>query len=162
MVRTEEERLLAFEEWLPVVAVQQQQYVRGTGIGVELLYDRGRAVLHFLHERIHEWPLTGGTSTYRKSLRPDTPTLAMATRLLDSLAWHGVAMVEFKRAPDGTLYLMEINPRLWGSLALALDAGVDFRLALASIASGRMVLARLQLSALLHQAPPARSSVDVD
>lgn len=137
VVRTEEDRLLAFEEWLPVAAVQQQQYVQGTGIGVELLYDRGRAVLHFLHERIHEWPLTGGASTYRKSLRPDAPALAAAARLLGSLAWHGVAMVEFKRAPDGTLYLMEINPRLWGSLALALDAGVDFPLALARIACGQ-------------------------
>jgi predicted ATP-grasp superfamily ATP-dependent carboligase len=29
-------------------------------------------------------------------------------------------------ADDGTPYLMEINTRFWGSLQLAIDAGVDF------------------------------------
>ena len=46
--------------------------------------------------------------------------------LLDELNWHGVAMVEFKVTEDGTPYLMEINTRFWGSLQLAIDAGVDF------------------------------------
>jgi protein-tyrosine-phosphatase/predicted ATP-grasp superfamily ATP-dependent carboligase len=136
IVATDEERGHALREWLPVVAVQQQQYVSGTGVGVELLYDRGRAVLSFVHERIHEWPLTGGASTYRRSLPAAGPMVEAALRLLDALAWHGVAMVEFKRQLDGTWYLMEINPRLWGSLALAIDAGVDFPRALAAIACG--------------------------
>jgi predicted ATP-grasp superfamily ATP-dependent carboligase len=35
-------------------------------------------------------------------------------------------MVEFKIGVDGTPYLMEINGRLWGSLQLAIDCGVDF------------------------------------
>jgi len=35
-------------------------------------------------------------------------------------------MVEFRRRPNGEAVLMEVNPRLWGSLQLAIDAGVDF------------------------------------
>jgi predicted ATP-grasp superfamily ATP-dependent carboligase len=35
-------------------------------------------------------------------------------------------MLEFRRAPDGRAALLEMNPRLWGSLQLAVDAGVDF------------------------------------
>jgi hypothetical protein len=47
--------------------------------------------------------------------------------LLSHLGWRGVAMVEFKRDDrDGSLRLMEINGRFWGSLQLAIDAGVDF------------------------------------
>jgi hypothetical protein len=50
-----------------------------------------------------------------------------ATRLLDELGWHGVAMVEFKRdVRDAVPKLMEINGRFWGSLQLAVDAGVNF------------------------------------
>jgi predicted ATP-grasp superfamily ATP-dependent carboligase len=50
-----------------------------------------------------------------------------ATRLLDAIGWHGVAMVEFKNDErDAVPKLMEINGRLWGSLQLAIDAGVDF------------------------------------
>ena len=37
------------------------------------------------------------------------------------------AMVEFKRSDrDGEFYLMEINPKLWGSLDLAIQAGCNF------------------------------------
>ena len=32
------------------------------------------------------------------------------------------------------VWLMEINPRLWGSLALSIDAGIDFPLGLLQIA----------------------------
>jgi predicted ATP-grasp superfamily ATP-dependent carboligase len=46
--------------------------------------------------------------------------------LLSSLNWNGVAMFEFKYTTDSIYYLMEINPRLWGSLQLAIDSGVDF------------------------------------
>lgn len=55
------------------------------------------------------------------------------------MAWHGVAMVEFKVTADGTAYLMEINGRFWGSLQLAIDAGVDFRWLLYQLAAGRPV-----------------------
>lgn len=45
-------------------------------------------------------------------------------------------MVEFKVAEDGTPYLMEINTRFWGSLQLAIDAGVDFPYLLYQLACG--------------------------
>jgi predicted ATP-grasp superfamily ATP-dependent carboligase len=39
----------------------------------------------------------------------------------------GVGLVEFKVDPrDGIPKLMEINPRFWGSLQLAIVSGVDF------------------------------------
>jgi len=117
-------------DWLPWIAVQQQSYVPGCGVGVELLYRHGRKVWHFLHERLHELPLTGGGSSYRRSLAPEPALLEAAQRMLDALEWHGAAMVEFKGVPGGPWQLMEINPRLWGSLALAIDAGVDFPLGL--------------------------------
>ena len=48
-------------------------------------------------------------------------------------------MVEFKRdGATGTPYLMEINGRFWGSLQLAIDAGVDFPRLLADAALGRL------------------------
>jgi protein-tyrosine-phosphatase len=44
-------------------------------------------------------------------------------------------MVEFKRSAGGAFVLMEINPRLWGSLALSIAAGVNFPLGLWRIAN---------------------------
>ena len=50
-----------------------------------------------------------------------------ADKLLSAVQWHGVAMVEFRiNADNGQAYLMEVNTRFWGSLQLAIDAGVNF------------------------------------
>ena len=48
-------------------------------------------------------------------------------RLLGPLGWHGVAMLEFKQdAAHREVFLIEVNGRFWGSLQLAIAAGVDF------------------------------------
>ena len=85
-----------------------------------------RPVAFFAHKRLRERPPWGGVSVLSESAEPDPRLKALARQLLDDACWHGVAMVEFKVAPDGTPYLMEINTRFWGSLQLAIDAGVDF------------------------------------
>ena len=123
VVRSEEERQEQLRRWLPLTPVQQQQYVSGRGVGVEFLFNRGRKVWHFAHERVHEYPLTGGASSYRRSINPPAALLHDAEKLLTALQWHGVAMVEFKMDASGQYWLMEINPRLWGSLALRSTPG---------------------------------------
>jgi predicted ATP-grasp superfamily ATP-dependent carboligase len=63
-----------------------------------------------------------------------------AERLFSKIGWHGVAMVEFKRCQDtGIPYLMEVNGRFWGSLQLAIDAGIDFPYLLCQLAAKREV-----------------------
>ena len=104
-----------------------QQYVRGEGVGVELIAEHGEIRLAFQHRRIHELPLSGGGSCYRESVAVDPALLDASSRLIAALGWHGVAMVEFKRDPrDGRFWLMEINGRFWGSLPLSVAAGADF------------------------------------
>ena len=113
---------------------QVQEYFTGRGIGIELLFAQGEPVWHFAHERLHEYPLTGGGSSYRRSIAPPPVLLDDSIRLLKALHWHGVAMIEWKINDRGECSLMEINPRLWGSLALAIDAGVNFPVGLLNIA----------------------------
>jgi len=137
LVHNEEERQLELEELLPATPVLEQEVLSGVGWGIECLYERGVMRWHFCHRRLHEGSGRGGLgsgSAYRRAAPAPPPMLEDARRLLDALAWHGVAMVEFKVAPDGSYALMEINPRLWGSLALAIDAGVDFPAGLACLA----------------------------
>ena len=104
-----------------------QQRIVGPGVGVFLLRWNGDRVATFMHRRVREKPPSGGVSVYAESIAPDEPLIARATALLDAFDWCGVAMVECKvdRA-TGTPYLMEVNGRFWGSLQLAIDAGVDF------------------------------------
>ena len=107
---------------LPVV----QEYVNGEGWGVSCLYWEGKRIANFTHRRLREKTLTGGTSTLREH-QPNELLETMAFTLLDKLEWHGLAMVEFKYDPLSKKgHFIEINPRLWGSIHLAISAGVEF------------------------------------
>ena len=122
------------------VPVQVQEWMPGHGVGIELLAHRGEIVLHIAHERLHEVPLTGGGSSYRRTIAPPVGLYGDAQKLARALALHGVAMVEFRFDPaSGRHWLMEINMRFWGSLPLAAFAGVDFPRALADMLIGGRV-----------------------
>jgi predicted ATP-grasp superfamily ATP-dependent carboligase len=104
-----------------------QERIVGAGIGVFACYDRGRLVALFSHRRLREKPPTGGVSVLSESTEVCPVARRYTESLLGELNWHGVAMVEFKRdRRDDVPKLLEINPRFWGSLQLAIDAGVDF------------------------------------
>lgn len=104
-----------------------QARVVGEGQGVFGLFDRGRPVTLFAHRRLRERPPSGGVSVLRESMALREPITEYALRIVQSADWHGVAMVEFKvDTASGVPYLMEVNGRFWGSLQLAIDAGVDF------------------------------------
>ena len=103
-----------------------QEFLEGHGEAVFLLMSEGRVHASFAHRRLREKPPSGGVSVLRESIAPDPALLEGSQKLLERLGWSGVAMVEFRRTPTGRAALMEINPRLWGSLQLAIDAGVDF------------------------------------
>jgi predicted ATP-grasp superfamily ATP-dependent carboligase len=113
-----------------------QQYIEGEGRGVFTLYNQGESITFFAHRRLREKPPSGGVSVLSESVGLDPQLVQYVRRILDPLKWHGVAMVEFKVARDGTPYLMEVNPRFWGSLQLAIDAGVDFPYLLYQLAIG--------------------------
>ena len=116
-----------------------QEYIPGEGYGVELLRYNGEIQTTFMHKRLREYPITGGASTYRKSVY-EKKLLEPAITLLDDLAWEGVAMVEFRLDKrDGLPKLIEINGRFWGSLPLAISAGADFPFNLYTLAKGNRV-----------------------
>ena len=103
-----------------------QQRVTGEGWGVSCLYHKGERIATFTHRRLREKITSGGTSTLRESAHNATLE-NYAHTLLDNLNWHGLAMVEFKWNLDTKqAWLMEINPRLWGSIALPVACGIDF------------------------------------
>jgi predicted ATP-grasp superfamily ATP-dependent carboligase len=114
-----------------------QHRVGGPGIGVFLLRWNGEILAAFAHRRIREKPPSGGVSVYRESTTLDPALLDSSRRLLEAFDWSGVAMIEYKLdSATRTPYLMEINGRFWGSLQLAIDAGVDFPTLLLDAALG--------------------------
>jgi len=119
-------------EFVGRTPVLMQEYIRGTGFGVEMLTWRGRSLAAFQHRRLREVPISGGASSLRESVPLEREPFDFAARMLRALDWTGLAMVEFKSGPRG-LRLMEINGRPWGSLPLAVRSGVDFPALLAEM-----------------------------
>jgi len=121
----------------PFPMIQEFIPREGSGYGASFLFDEQSCLkAGFVHKRLREYPVTGGASTLRVSIRHDD-IYDMARALLEKIGWFGVAMVEFKVDPrDGLPKLMEINPRFWGSLSLAIHAGVNFPLLLHKMAMG--------------------------
>jgi predicted ATP-grasp superfamily ATP-dependent carboligase len=106
------------QEWIPD---------GGGTFGISALFNEvSDTKAAFVHKKLRMFPVEGGPSTLREGVEhPQIMELGLS--LLKSLNWVGVGMVEFKVDPrDGIPKLMEVNPRFWGSLQLAIVSGVDF------------------------------------
>lgn len=98
-----------------------QEYVDGSSAGVSMLLDEESNLVDFIvHERLLEYPVSGGPSAACRSI-VNAQLAHAAYRLLRALNWRGIAMVEFKGDA-----LIEINPRFWGSMPLLFVAKSDF------------------------------------
>lgn len=111
-----------------------QEWVRGEAECVSLLYDLdGACAAAFVHRRLHEYPASGGPSTWRESIRDDA-LVDRARSIVARVGWRGVIQLEFKGGR-----LLEVNPRFWGSLNLAVRCGINFPHLLFRIAMGERV-----------------------
>ena len=115
-------------------SVLAQQFMEGYGAGYFALVQDGRIRAEFAHRRIRDVRPTGSGSALRVSAAMD-PRIQQAGRaILESLEWHGVAMVEFRVPTKGPPVFLEVNGRFWNSLALAVHSGADFPRWLAEMA----------------------------
>jgi len=103
-----------------------QELLAGRREAVSFLYANGK-----VHARFAQWakrmlPPVGGISTLRQSVAFPRDIGDQAERLIREINLEGYSEVEFRRDAAGVPYLMEINPRLSGSLEIAVRSGVDF------------------------------------
>jgi predicted ATP-grasp superfamily ATP-dependent carboligase len=118
-----------------------QQLVPGGGEGQFsycALWQDGRPLAEFTARRARQYPVDFGyTSTFVETI--DEPAARVAARrLLADIGHHGLVEVEFKRDPrDGTLKLLDVNPRPWSWFGLAAAAGLDLGAMLWDMENGR-------------------------
>ncbi|HEX8238817.1 MAG TPA: ATP-grasp domain-containing protein [Allosphingosinicella sp.] len=117
------DRQLRSGAWKGCVA---ESFFPGVGVGLSVLAREGRILFAYQHRRLHESSETGA-STMRVSEPADPGLLAAAEPLAAAARLDGVAMFEFRLdRGSGRHVLLEVNPRFWGSLPLAVAAGADF------------------------------------
>ncbi len=135
--REQLEHLFDAHAYLASHPVLIQERIVGPGIGMFALFDHGKLVAEFSHRRLREKPPAGGASVLSESRAVEPSLREFAVRMLGSIGWHGVAMMEYKQdRRTGDCVLMEVNGRFWGSLELAVAAGVDFPFLTLQLAQG--------------------------
>jgi predicted ATP-grasp superfamily ATP-dependent carboligase len=124
-------------ERFPLPLIQEYIPDGGGTFGLSALFDeRSHVKAAFIHKKLRMYPVRGGPSTLREGVE-HSGIVELGLSLLKALNWVGIAMVEFKVDPrDGIPKLMEVNPRFWGSLQLAIFSDVDFPYLILKMAKG--------------------------
>lgn len=116
-----------------------QEWACGRREGVSLFIVGGEVLASCGHIAYRTDPPLGGVSIMRKSIHVPDELLDASVSLATAIGIEGPCEVEFRRDSAGRPLLMEINARLAGTLANALQSGVDFPLMTWQWASGQPV-----------------------
>lgn len=133
IVRTAVEAVAALQHAQPIDDCFVEAFFAGEGVGVSVLARHGEIIAAFQHRRLAETSAAGGSSS-RVSEPLESALMAAVTAMCAAVAYHGVGMFEFRHNPETQAFvLLEVNPRFWGSLPLAVASGMDFPAALAGL-----------------------------
>lgn len=102
-----------------------EEYVGEAGAGLSAFCRCGEVLVAYAHRRLAEFPAAGGSSVYRETLKHEGIRRG-ATTLLTTVGWSGFCMVEFRLSASGDACLIEVNPRIWGSLNQGLMNGANY------------------------------------
>ena len=108
-----------------------QEFIPGSGHGYYTVSVNGYPYLEFMHRRVVELDPIGGPSMM--ACRYFDPVLIrLGRRIIRRLNWTGPMMVEFRKDREsGIYYVMELNPKFWGSIDLPVSLGYHFPVVLA-------------------------------
>lgn len=111
-----------------------QEKIDGDTICVAMLFWQGEYRAKVTYKQLRDYPVTGGQATLRISVHNEQAEEHFE-QMLKYLKWHGICQADFIIDRKTNMpYLIDINPRFWGSLAQGIASGVDFPYLLFKIA----------------------------
>jgi biotin carboxylase len=117
-------------DWLAQRHVPGQLYaVSGVAMGGELV-----CAVHQVARRIY--PRLAGASAFAETVPRDQALEAKIAALVGAIGWSGIYEAQLIRTDDGA-YLIDFNPRPYGSMALAIAAGLNLPAIWADLVLGR-------------------------
>jgi predicted ATP-grasp superfamily ATP-dependent carboligase len=105
-----------------------QELVPGRALSVGAVLRDGLVLARVARETLSFHPVGGGTSVWKRTIRPDDTGVQAALDLLLALGYEGLAEVEYQVGADGAPRLMEVGVRAFGWFPLAIAAGVNLPL----------------------------------
>ncbi len=103
-----------------------QEFIRGPAYSVGGLFIDGRPLRVVAHRKLIRYPHPWGGMTVKGMTEQCPALLREAFMVFEAMRYSGLGHVEFIRDErDGRFKFLEINPRLWGTIGVAHQAGVD-------------------------------------
>lgn len=126
------------EDSKPALLIMQE-FIPGQIHDACLVADKGKIQAILTQVRHWMYPPSGGVGAINyTTINHDL--MLLAEKLIASLNWSGPAQIEFKLDErDKQFKLIEINPKLWGTLDLSIKSGVDFTVIIRDINLGRQI-----------------------
>ncbi len=103
------------------------------------LFRDGRLVGRVQHEAHRVWPTPSGVSSRAITVDVDPELAERCEQLLADLGWEGIVELQFLTDAHGHRHLIDLNGRFYGSMALAIAAGVPLPTAWARHVLGELV-----------------------
>lgn len=100
--------------------VVQEKLDNSTNVeGAFFLCKDGDVVNYYTHQRLRTFPINGGVTVFSRSTQNES-IVQIGRVLLKQLNWNGLAMIEFLYdKPTEQWKIIELNPRIWGSILLS-------------------------------------------
>ena len=116
------------DENLQEIPYLVQEYISGVDVGFGAFCIDGKIVYSVTQRDLDDKNGFFGPSK-RLEFCTDDSVVEAASKLFRLLAWEGVGQIDFRQdSRTGELFVLEINPRFWGSLYGAKLMGVNFPL----------------------------------
>lgn len=110
-----------FESTLPVV----QEFIPGRSITAQAYCEKGVVLALYVSESLRRHPTPFGPSVAYRAVDPML-VKEPVERFVKHFNWTGPVILAFMIDPrDGTAKLIEVNPRVGGTIESAVDAGID-------------------------------------
>jgi predicted ATP-grasp superfamily ATP-dependent carboligase len=114
-----------------------QERARGPLTSVELVLGRdGAPVARFQQLSRETWPVAAGSISFATSVSPDETLIERAAALLAGAGYWGLAQVDVVETASGPA-VVDVNPRFYSCLPLAMACGVNLPIAWHAVATGR-------------------------
>jgi predicted ATP-grasp superfamily ATP-dependent carboligase len=116
-----------------------QEFVPGDISTVYVLFEKGRHIASMVCRFERVYPVPYGAQL-TNSTQQNEELRSLAVTMFRKLRWHGAANCHFiKDERDNTYKLIEINPRIWGTVESSIEAGVDFPYMMYRMALGEKI-----------------------
>lgn len=114
-------KILSSQPFPPLVVTE---YLPGDEYSVDCVADHGKVLL--VVPRLRQKMINGISVQGR--FEKDTDIMGYCTRIIEAIGLHGNIGIQIKRNAEGKPLLLEINPRVQGTIVAALGAGVNLPL----------------------------------